>query len=302
MDQLGEWRRRLQDFDPDIRNHFLAKAQGTEVGELAWNFAGRSAETRRIVRWLRDAPSGMFIVTGEPGAGKSALLGRLVSLADEGVRAALQHVGLLPESPAEEVPPAGVFDVVVQLTGKTFGDAVRSIDAGSDLEAVMASLRALGRRFTILFDALDEAQDPQRIAARLLVPLSKLPNVRLVLGTRRSLLEGPDLPQATSAELLDALDAGNAEVLVLAREPAAMLDYVRHRLTTLAPDVVDQVTVRLAQVDQPFLFARLVTSELLQTDGAVDIDRLVAGSHGDVFGLAVEAIWQTSPATVAATM
>ena len=50
MDQLGEWRRRLQDFDPDIRNHFLAKAQGTEVGELAWNFAGRSAETRRIVR------------------------------------------------------------------------------------------------------------------------------------------------------------------------------------------------------------------------------------------------------------
>jgi hypothetical protein len=76
----------LAKLPPDERSHFIPKAQGAERGELAWYFAGRVDERRRLSGWLRENMNGMLIVTGRAGVGKSALLGNLLTYAYPGLR------------------------------------------------------------------------------------------------------------------------------------------------------------------------------------------------------------------------
>ena len=197
VDLLDEWRRVVQELPPEVRVHFLAKAQSADRSDLAWHFCGRRAETRRLARWLRQQRSGLMVVTGEPGAGKSALLGQMVTLADERVTAVLAAAGLLEDRGADERPSSGVFDVVVHLTGKTSLDLLAPLAAlagssapAADAPAVLGGLRALARPVTVLVDALDEAQEPELIARTVLRPLAELPDVKVVVGTRRSLREG----------------------------------------------------------------------------------------------------------------
>lgn len=320
VDLLEDWRGLVAALPTEVRSHFVNTAQSAEVGELAWHFTGRHAEMRRVAAWLRDQLAGLLVVTGEPGAGKSALLGEVVTLADERMTAVLTEAGLLEDRTTEEMPPAGVLDVVVHLTGKTLAEVTSRVgellpaaragaaslvtgSAGS-VRSVLDGIAALGRRVTILADALDESQEPLAIADQLLRPLAGLPNVRVLVGTRRSLLEGPDKPDPQSHELLDALGVTVAESVFLQREPAAMAEYARRRLggrPGLAAATVDDFAGRLAGVDQPFLFVRLATNELLAREASgtgVELDRLLAGGHRDVFALAVERLAASSPVVV----
>lgn len=305
QDLVEEWRATITDLEPDVRDHFLAKAQGTELGELGWHFAGRAEECARLVDWLRETPSGMLVVTGEPGAGKSALLGRFVALADPTVADVLDRAGLTADDPAAR-PERGAFDGVVHLAGRTLHDTRAAIEQAVPGLAISEAVVSLDddRRTTLLVDALDEAQAPKAIAYDVLRPLARHPNVRLVVGTRRSLEEGPDQPAAPRPELLDALAVSEADALVLRREPAAMADYARRRLAADAPDLDPDLTTRIiervAAVDQPFLFVRLALHELLARVDELDqdlVDAVLSGGHGDVFARAVDRLTRQRPTT-----
>jgi len=74
----------------ELREHFLPRARGVEsAAEVAWRFVGRHAALAELAAWLADPDPPARVVTGDPGSGKSAVLGRLVVLADTPLNHAL---------------------------------------------------------------------------------------------------------------------------------------------------------------------------------------------------------------------
>lgn len=335
LDAYKELRRVISNLPGEIRSHFLNKAQGAEIGDLAWYFEGREKESRTLCSWLRDAPAGMRIVTGAAGAGKSALLGHLSVLADDELVEAYAATGLAPGLNTGPRPPSAVFDATIHLTGKTLADVLDNIHdqadetlrderaddevrpevlkySGGTSSDLIRYLRRLNleRPLTVLADALDEAQEPVRIAD-LLRRLVRSGVARVLVGTRRSLGEGPDQPyDPEDNELLDALEASDEELVILDNDQDAIRSYVVQRLSAdESPYVEQQATIRaladrIATLDQPFLFARLATSELLARL-ALDLDdpelEMLNEGHVGIFGAAVNRIESQEP-TVAAMM
>jgi hypothetical protein len=230
MDTVRHLEDIVSDLPPDERWHFLAKARGAEHGEVSWFFfEGRHEETADVVAWLRNADSGMFIVSGRAGSGKSALLGNLLVLSLPELREALTRRGLITPPAPDELPPALVFDIVIHLSGLNLRQATRrialavgfelpsettpSLGIANDIDSLedyLRTYRSRGFPLTILCDALDEAVDPLSIASSLLARLAALPGTRVLVGTRSSTKEAPDA-SAEDQNLLDALTVGRSE-------------------------------------------------------------------------------------------
>ncbi|UCA52076.1 ATP-binding protein [Streptomyces sp. WA6-1-16] len=324
LDVYAELRTFLARLTADERSHFIPKAQGAEQGELAWYFVGRDRERADISQWLRDKLRGLLIVTGSPGAGKSALLGNMVVQANPRLRDLLVRGGHLRDLPKAERPPDHVFDAVVHLTGITMAELVRRLahsamlddlpDTGSTAQDIEWLLNELGQSdvpFTILVDALDEAQEPLDIARSLLRRLAVLPRVRVVVGTRASTREGPDRPENGDRDLLDAL--GARETVRVMREPDALGRYVRLRLNhareagvlpAADPASIDEVARQITAYDRHFLYARLAVHEilaaphLLTPDGNHALVSLLRRDHRSLFAAAVERLADRSVAAV----
>jgi WD40 repeat protein len=309
LDVAADLRRVLATLTTNEQRHFVPKGQGAEQGELAWYFQGRQDEQRQISEWLRSHDTGMLVVTGRPGSGKSALLGQVLTQSRPLLRHTLARHDLLPEAPVGQRPDDDAFDTTVQLTGLAPADVVRAIAADTGLGEPPAShsiatqtdwlieqTRAAGRPLTLLVDALDEAQQPITIADRLLRRLATIPGVRVVAGTRSSTHEGPDLPQPPDTDLLDALGRGQDQVIVH-REPAAIARYVRRRLARALPDldpdtIADLAVDIAAREDNEFLFARLAVHEILArpellTTHTGQLRQLLAGDHRSLFAAAL---------------
>jgi hypothetical protein len=185
--------------------HFDLAARGIEVGESGWYFAGRKALLRTLVEWLGSAPHGVRVVTGPPGTGKSAVIGRLATLSDTEFRHAVSKAGVLPLEGDGTVPPEGIIDVAIHAKGKTLNDCARAVaralkistrnEVAVELGAVLAAIERIDRRVTIVIDGLDEAASGQGqiIATRLIAPLGQLNHVRVLVGSRRS-LDGTVVP------------------------------------------------------------------------------------------------------------
>jgi hypothetical protein len=78
--------------DPEAAPHWRPRARGVTIeSERGYRFRGRTAALRAIAAWLdRPAPDRRALVlTGSPGVGKSAVLGRIVTTADAHARALL---------------------------------------------------------------------------------------------------------------------------------------------------------------------------------------------------------------------
>ncbi|MFD9407586.1 hypothetical protein ACFWBN_11295 [Streptomyces sp. NPDC059989] len=234
--------------------------------EVVSDFTGRAAHLRAIAAWCADAAgAAVLAVTGEPGAGKSALLGETLQ---RWTRRGPDGPGRGPAEAAQAAdPPPPPIVAVLPLTGNTPADVVRQLaeklDAISegpgrdDLDGDDAALDRVRRRLAeltrdsdaddipaaptptralIVADALDEARDPFRIAA-LLRELTTVPGVRLLIGTRPTpfaTAPGEHRPADGSGhlELPEVLGAasGHARVLVLERDPAAARDYARGKV------------------------------------------------------------------------
>ena len=81
--ETRDWLRRRH--ASELAEYWGPKARGLEVAAQAgWYFTGRQAALAELTGWLTDpaADTRLRVVTGDPGSGKSAVLGRLVTLAD----------------------------------------------------------------------------------------------------------------------------------------------------------------------------------------------------------------------------
>lgn len=186
--------------DREADRHWRPRARGVAgASERGNRFRGRRRPLTEIVAWLdRHVPNRrVLVVTGSPGVGKSAVLGRVVTTADPAMRVVM---------PAEDDAPratVGSVACAVHAKGKTALDVAIEIARAAStpiperVEDLPPSLRDVlserGRiRFNLVIDALDEASDPtqaRRIITGLTLPIATTcadVGAQVLVGTRRS--------------------------------------------------------------------------------------------------------------------
>ncbi|RZU15992.1 WD40 repeat protein [Kribbella rubisoli] len=306
IDHAAEVQAVLARLNDDERRHFAAKAQGGELGDESWYYQERAAETAHVVDWLSATRSGLLVITGPPGSGKSALLGQLVVRTRPEIRSVLERLGLLIQTAEGDRPPDDIFDLSLHLTGMTTADLLAQIAGLLDLvpppaqlphqvEWLIARLSGhAGAPLTVLLDALDEAADPVAMAASLR-RLSRLPAVRLVVGTRQ-VAAGED--NAVDVDLLAILQVRPSDVVTVQRDGDAIAGYARRRLTDAVrageliadPDLIARTSARIGGGSDDFLGARLIIAELRATPGPLTEDGitpLLQKDHRTLFADAV---------------
>lgn len=270
-----------RDLDPqqrwqeDLIGHWGPRSRGVEIEAVAgWYFTGRVRALQALVGWL-VAPRGdgrMRVVTGGPGSGKSAVLGRLVTLSDPEYRKKVP----LQEAPEETVPPEGAVHIALHARDKTLEQMAAELGAAAGLDVrspalVVNTLLHRAGRLALTVDALDEAREPWRIASELLVRLVGAAgagaDLRLLVGTRRELLP-PLLPVA---EVLDLDAPGFADVQDLAGYVGRLLTAEEHSPYHRQPERVLPIAEAVARRAFPtFLIARIAAHNLATAGETVD--------------------------------
>jgi hypothetical protein len=125
--------------------HFDLAARGIEVGTRGWFFAGRRELLRKLVRWLEGTEAGIRIVTGPPGSGKSAVMGRLATLSDPEYRNVAAQAGVLGLASDDSIPLEGIVDVAIHAKGKTLDDCARAVAQALATTTVTEVNKALDR-------------------------------------------------------------------------------------------------------------------------------------------------------------
>ncbi|NGO44204.1 ATP-binding protein, partial [Streptomyces sp. YC419] len=280
---------------PVLVEHLVLAARGVGHREEGWFFTGRRRVLGKIVAWMKAAAPGLFLVTGPAGCGKSAVLGRIATLAVREQREEAERQGALRDGD----PDPGVREprsfAAVHLRGLNATQAAVELAAQLGLrepksaDAFRAELRELPALPVVVLDGLDEvpSEHTQGVIEELVFPLSRL--VPVLVGSRErpfraKLVEGETLPEA----LVRYVGAGVTTV-DLEDEPDTRQDitgYVRRRCEAAEVDgagVAEALAARATAQDGGFLFARLVTGFLIsrlrneESEGAVSSDDLLAG-------------------------
>ncbi len=173
--------------DPgEARSHFTRRSRGQRSAARGGDlFRGRQAALNRVSGWLTSGePPGLpLVVTGQPGAGKSAVLAR----AALSVEAEHGGPGL-----AFHARAATIGDFLAALA------ALAGVDTPATADDLVAGLVDLpGQRpVPVAVDALDEAasdQDRQQITEAL-AELAVLPGLRVAVATRPLAVGNPYAP------------------------------------------------------------------------------------------------------------
>ncbi|MFF4735852.1 AAA family ATPase [Streptomyces sp. NPDC001262] len=237
------------EFDPGLDPvHFLTRASGRLDDAAAVTgclFTGRTRELTEIRSWLAsDEP--LLLVTGSPGAGKSALLGVTVFLSHNQL-AELSTV-LVGRIPAQYRPERRYPTLVaVHARHRSMDEVIASIMvqlASEDAEPAAASreqpldelkriAQDLPEPVVLILDAVDEALESSRIVRDLLPKL---------LGTLRSdgrpafrALVGMRPPQADSHRLCTV---PGAHGMVLDLDSSSNVEDLADDLTTYIADIL----------------------------------------------------------------
>ncbi|MFE1840625.1 AAA family ATPase [Streptomyces sviceus] len=250
---------RLADWAADPQ-HFMRRAGGGEPVDRDWTegyFTGRTAQLDTLTAWLDDetAAPGLRVITGKPGAGKSALLGILLCAAHPALRRHTRSLwaGLDDHVPGENHRLAavharrlGLDDITASLARQlrhiTTPDAPTPSDegtqdsAGNPAQHLLNLLPPGSPPVTIVIDALDEALKPQDITTALLLPLARhaqtaAGRLRLLVATRE--------------------DSRFDQLLGLARDAAACTDLSTIAAHEVRRDVTAYVK-RLLTADGPY--------------------------------------------------
>ncbi|MEU7428593.1 AAA family ATPase [Streptomyces sp. NPDC040750] len=183
--------------------YWLEKASGRlDRSDAGWYFAGREDLNFELIRFLRSH-RGVKVVTGNAGSGKSALLGRLVTLSDRVFRISDRYATAL-HGPADTIPQVGDITAAVSAHHRTAEDVLKQLlteldgrkpEESSDLaswqNALEEHLLAPGPPITVVIDSLDEAYEPKSFASCVLAPF--------IAATRSS--QPPAGPQGVRAHL-----------------------------------------------------------------------------------------------------
>ncbi|MGH4030809.1 caspase family protein [Actinomycetota bacterium Odt1-20B] len=255
----------------ELTGFFLPRARGTDLPtEEVWDFTGRHRALADLTAWLapqREAER-LCVVTGDPGSGKSSLLGMVAVLTDPDRAAAVPRAGL-----PRTLPEPGDVDVPVNASHKSTRQLLDALAAAAgcaaeSLGALTAQLQTRTEPLVVLIDSLDEALAPQEAVEELLTPLTdperRLP-LRLLIGARPHV--AGRLSAAARRVNLDDDRYG---------DPDAVRAYVRKLLTVpgsvLAPAdprLVDAIAGAVAEAaGRSFLVAR-ITARTIARDTRV---------------------------------
>jgi WD40 repeat protein len=240
------------------------------AGELVLDFTGRDEEREQIGRWVTSGEGGLLAVVGDPGTGKSALLGDVVMRASGPLRQALIDAGLAEPSQWDDILAEHGWTATVNLTGLDAAEAAERLGAEAfkdDWGEVTAEAedwlanegltddwakaesarqrdpvrrllsladQAEDQRLVFIVDGLDESVRPFEVAADLLCPLARTGWVTVVVGTGRSVNSQSGQTEFGPFDLVNALNP--AMVIELDRDAASMRRYLAARLLRkLAP-------------------------------------------------------------------
>jgi WD40 repeat protein len=276
-----ETRARLVRLQHERTEHWEAKARGLEVtGQAGWYFTGRRAALDRLSEFLvaPGSDTRVHILTGDPGSGKSAVLGRLVMHVE-------QSQGVRIASPGGFELPELRIDAALLARGKTVTDLRGELSDLLDLPIDADPITALTGRtepYILLIDALDEAVNPRQAVDQFLIPLyeagrNQPGGPRLLVGARRHLLDA--LPTNRSVLDLDDptyLDAADVtsyvtKLLTGAGDPDSTSPYRRRE------DLARQVAAELSRIaGRSFLIAQLAARALANTPVAVTAEQVRA--------------------------
>ena len=263
-----------------VVEHLLQAARsGASLAERSW-FTGRMTEVDLVVSWIRGREPGVYVVTGSAGTGKSAIIGRVVSMANPDERGRLLGDG---HRWAHHDPGEGSVHAHAHARGLTadrladlLGEQLvrRALvppqegrcNANQLLGQVQQAVEEGGGPPVLVIDGLDEARGQAfGIAEELLVRLA--PYAVVIVSTRELRRDdGQPTLVATLAQHGQVLDLD--EAAALHRGQADLRDYVAARLATVDPrmdaDLIAGYLAGAAAVtgSRPFLLARVVTDQL----------------------------------------
>jgi len=223
----------------DAEGHFARRSQGRRGGSGHDMFTGRQAALEQITRWLTGSEphtGRVLVVTGQPGAGKSAVTARAGLQVASQLGRDLQRRGLLFH--ARSADATAFRRAVADLFGS---------DADETPYALLEDIDRIGteapsRQWLLVVDALDEAPraaDREQIAT-LVEQLARRPWVRAVDATRPLSTQGA----AGEASLLRRLGIHDA-----ADDHLLNLDNDTYFAEIDVEDVAGQL---LTQADQTF--------------------------------------------------
>ncbi|MFG1949407.1 hypothetical protein [Nonomuraea sp. NPDC048826] len=228
--------------DVEAHRHWRPRARGvTNDSERGHRFRGRKKALSAVVGWLERSSIDRkaLLVTGSPGAGKSAVLGRIVTTADYALRA------LLPADDDGVKASPELISCAVHAKGKTALEVAEEVAraASAQIPLTVADLalsirqalseRQRGERFNVIIDALDEAvnsEQAREILKYIVLPLVETCSdigVQVVLGSRR-VDDGGDIVRYLGAavEVVDLDDPIFFDIADLASFALATLQLV----------------------------------------------------------------------------
>ena len=247
---------------PSWHQHWEPRSRGVATSkDPGFFFSGRMAAYERVVRQL-DGGSGLLIVTGSRGRGKSAVLARAVVLSSR------RYVFGLGEDARDAVDgyevPQRPVDAVVLARHMTRTGVASEIgkqlgrDSTSPSELV-AAVEHEGDEPSIVIDAVDEADDASALLQELIIPLARA-GARIAIGALRRVVS-LDVPSDATWVDLDVPPY---------RDNDAITNFVTRRLvgggkydTTTATMVAGAVADRARGI---FLVAELIARTLGQRD------------------------------------
>jgi AAA ATPase domain len=259
-------------------------------------FAGRREELRALVPWLAGetaGDTGLHVVKGDPGTGKSALLGALVCAAHP----VLSTVTPVRDTLDDNAPAIIRALAAVHARRRRLDELIASIASQLRLPAsdeewnvlrLVQAIASSAQTPVIVLDALDEAEDPDEVQTLLLLQLASArrpdgsPVCRLLVGVR---------PWEEFEPLFDTARAGGglidlngitpqrleAELEQFLKRVLNDAEAYRERGPTIGDRLAKRVARRLAIASQDsnwgaFLVARLYAEYLLRTQPPRDVD------------------------------
>ncbi|MFD7460351.1 tetratricopeptide repeat protein, partial [Streptomyces sp. NPDC059868] len=276
---------------PVLVEHLVLAARGVGHLEEGWFFTGRRRVLGEIVDWMRAAAPGLFLVTGPAGCGKSAVLGRIATLADPAQRSKAEEQGAIRDGDPDPGERSARSFAAVHMRGLNATQVAADIAAQLGLDeprsadALRAELRELPTPPVVVLDGLDEVpvEHTQSVIEELVFPLSRM--LPVLVGSRERPFRNLLKPDTTLSDALVQHIGDSVHRVDLEDEPDTrddIAEYVRRRCEVAGVDgtaVAEALADRATAQDGGFLFARLVTGFLIARlrEGIVVAEELLAG-------------------------